>query len=893
MRVEDLIKEGLLSKDIANVIFSTDELVQENRLDETSLIPTSYRVCSVYLSLMHAYVVGEAIYRGMTVDQLPYKHASSWVLKFWDTASTNAFNEKSVLSALILGAINDSDPKFFESSAQNLLCKVRDAYSAYSDPDAKRKVDLRQITVNDFKELLRSLPLLRTTFIDSEKFEFVFSFDTVNKFSIKCYPFIGYWDAENARTITADTPAREDDEPHSCYVLIGAHDGGNSSSIRTEIMVLDDVRDFETGRLKTKLVQYSSNNEYIRMICNAVKHPIEWVSIDDSVCNLAFLTTLATTVSESLIEFWNTYSSFSTIGTSSVAGSLKKMFKGSPMLYDAIDLNAYIEETELVNTFYGLFIQYGVFKTMFALFLDSDDESYGDKFFEIYVKHMENLTDDSRKVCKTECELNIEQHLCKLQGIVPESSPLAFSSRARAIRAECRAQCALQAAGLRADKLFAEQEDIRSIDNFYYMIKNSSTQLMDDLKNVLIMLISLYRTILTASIPLRKHKFHANMWDVKAKISDFSVLELLEEFKKTVLDSKNNEKLEHYLGRSCICDLNKLESYVRHLRMLIPKLQQQMGAADQSMPQIFISYAHKDLDIVRRYTEHFKKSNIPIYLDETKFHCGDVWISRAKDYIYSVHCKAVVVFLSKNSVESEPVSKEVGAAVEAAKDKFRDQTDRERFIIPINIEDEDTAVYLYNKLKRPNDVSRGGFSPDTFSFADEIAKGIVKEKIYKKISDWDIESLERDIKERLNARLDGTLVESQRPYNDLEYAVASFYAFLKFGDDFKGSTQDTIDRDFTTLPINGKSCIFPLVTSVKETNIKRDNITLMGYEIVGGKDAVTDKTTNYILSSRRLPPDDYYCLPNSKTTAKDCAWMVEPLLINDDLFIKPPAEDCK
>ena len=139
-------------------------------------------------------------------------------------------------------------------------------------------------------------------------------------------------------------------------------------------------------------------------------------------------------------------------------------------------------------------------------------------------------------------------------------------------------------------------------------------------------------------------------------------------------------------------------------------------------------------------------------------------------------------------------------------------------------------------------------------------------------------------------RFDGSLDESQRQYNDLEFAVASLYAFFKFGEVIKESTPTTIDRAFTSHPVNGRSCIFPLVTSVKETRLKRDNITLMGYEIVGSKE-LEDKKTNYILSSRKLPPDDYYCLPNSRTTAKDCAWMVEPLLVSEELFIKPPAED--
>ena len=890
MNVAELINEGLVSKDIADLVFSTDEYEQEDRLDDTSLIPTSYKVCSIYLALMHARVVGEGVYRGTTVDLLGYKSISSWILNFWDTGSPGAFNEKSILSTLIVSASDDSCRSFFGPSAVQCLCKVRDAYSIYADPNAKQKVNLRQISVDEFKELLRSLPLLRSTRIDSKKFDFIFSLADQTEFSIKCYPFVGYWDAESARTSSTDTPKQKGDDPLSCYVLVGVRNGPNNSTIRTEIMVLDETRNFETGKRSTKLVQYSSNNEYIRMVCNAVKHPIEWITIDDSICDLAFVKTLATTVSDSLIEFWDSYPEFLTIGTASVAGSLKKMFESSPELYEAIDSDSYIAESDLINSFYGLFIQHGILKTMYALFLDSEKDSYGDKLFEIYVRHMGNITDESREIYKAECIRNIECHLLKLKTIIPESSPLAFASRARGIRAECRAQCALKAAGLCADKLFVEQEEIRSIDNFYYMIKNSSTQLIDDLKNVLIMLISFYNAILSANIPFSDRQFHMDMWKTKERIVHLPVLDLLDELKKTVIASQGNEMLEHYIGRSHICNPQMLEGYIKSLRAWIPMLQQTASHNQGTMPQVFISYSHKDLPLVKRYTEHFKKSDIPIYIDETEFHTGDRWYPKAKDFIYSDNCKAVVVFLSKNSVESKAVAKELGAASSAAMERIKDPIARERFIIPINLEHENVEVYLHKKLDRPDDEKRNGFSAETRPYAEKIADTITIDKICKSVDDWDIGNLEQEIKDRLNIQFDGVLVESQRPYNELEFAVASLYAFLKFGDEFQGSTPQTIDRDFTTLPISGKSCIFPLVTSVKETRIKRDNITLMGYEIVGNN-GLEDSRINYILSSRSLPPDDYYCLPNSRTTAKDCAWMVEPLLINSNLFIKTPEEN--
>ena len=75
-----------------------------------------------------------------------------------------------------------------------------------------------------------------------------------------------------------------------------------------------------------------------------------------------------------------------------------------------------------------------------------------------------------------------------------------------------------------------------------------------------------------------------------------------------------------------------------------------------------------------------------------------------------------------------------------------------------------------------------------------------------------------------------------------------------------------------------------MLASVRETRIKRDNITVIGYEIIRGKGRA-NKPSNYILSSKKLAVDEYYCLPNYKTVGENCSWMVEPLLISYDKFM--------
>jgi len=60
-------------------------------------------------------------------------------------------------------------------------------------------------------------------------------------------------------------------------------------------------------------------------------------------------------------------------------------------------------------------------------------------------------------------------------------------------------------------------------------------------------------------------------------------------------------------------------------------------------------------------------------------------------------------------------------------------------------------------------------------------------------------------------------------------------------------------------------------------------VTLLGYEIVKGKGCV-GHSENYILSSKKLMTDDYYCIPNYRRVGEDCSWMIEPLMVPHDCF---------
>lgn len=892
LTVQHLIDEKLISPSMSNIVFSSDILKRISRLRSEMLIPTAYRICEIYAALVHAYVVGKAIYFGTTVDALTYKHVAQKILDFWNTDVSKEFNDMAPLSFLF-DAMRDDEPNWFTPDAESILYEVRNIYGQYShgvpSGNKEKKDDPYSITPEMLKKLLRALPLFRTTVVDEENLKFVFT-DKTDEFSIKCMPFVGYWNEEKQIVTGRDTDYVDlvEEPPNEAYVLVGVKKGKDEMHLRFEILVLDGRRD-DRLQLVTKTIQSSLNSEYLRMVCAAVKHPVEWSPVKQTKCDLSFLKTLTEAVSRTLISFWNSEEAYIQPGLITVESHLRKMFIGSE-LQNAIDENAKIEEEDLVNIFYELFINYGIFKTMYALFLDFGNWQYGEKLFDAYFESLQEsvLTEESVLKYKSECNECIEDHLKKLIAVIPETSPKALKSRKCAIFAEWRAYYALKAAGLHADKLFTEQESIQSIDDYYYMIKNSSTQLTDDLRNVMTMLIGYYEALLSASIPFDEDKFYKDMWSARENVGNRPLSELLDSFKNVVIRSKDNESLEQYVGRNRVCDPTRLEKVLAPVRKCLKTPITTQGLQSNGKDQIFISYARKDDKAVERYIKPWIDQGLPIYQDKNRFEAGDDWFDRAKEFIHSPDCKVVVVFLSENSVISDAVADEIKAADAAAENKYISDSNKDRFIIPINLcTERSIQEYLHKRLA--HDLKHGGFPRNEKDAATKIAQVITERKLQMELYNGRDQVL-KAINDRLIVECDGMLDCDQRKYNDLEYAVALLYAFLKFGDEFQGCRKEEIDEIFKTKRVNGKICIFPLVTSVKETKIKRDNITLMGYEIIGNKESEVT-TTNYILSADHLRQDDYYCLPNSRTTASDCSWMVEPFLISYHLFTKPPKEN--
>ena len=107
------------------------------------------------------------------------------------------------------------------------------------------------------------------------------------------------------------------------------------------------------------------------------------------------------------------------------------------------------------------------------------------------------------------------------------------------------------------------------------------------------------------------------------------------------------------------------------------------------------------------------------------------------------------------------------------------------------------------------------------------------------------------------------------------------YAFFKTGKYLIYDNNEALSDVFSSSTKDLSKCVYPLIASVKEKQIRRDNIALLGYELSAGK-KYASSDTKYILTSRKLKADDYYCIPKSRFVGDNCQWMVEPLLIRGD-----------
>jgi hypothetical protein len=109
----------------------------------------------------------------------------------------------------------------------------------------------------------------------------------------------------------------------------------------------------------------------------------------------------------------------------------------------------------------------------------------------------------------------------------------------------------------------------------------------------------------------------------------------------------------------------------------------------RTMP-IFISYSHQDSDFVDQLALQLVRHRVNVWMDRWELNVGDSLLSKVQEAITGA--SALLVVLSKASVSSEWVKKEVNAGL------FRELDEKKVIVLPVLVEDCQIPVFLRDKL---------------------------------------------------------------------------------------------------------------------------------------------------------------------------------------------------
>jgi hypothetical protein len=105
---------------------------------------------------------------------------------------------------------------------------------------------------------------------------------------------------------------------------------------------------------------------------------------------------------------------------------------------------------------------------------------------------------------------------------------------------------------------------------------------------------------------------------------------------------------------------------------------------------VFISYSHSDELIVNKLAAHLVKHNANVWVDTWELNVGDSILNRVQDAIQE--SSALLVVLSKTSVESEWCKKELSAGL------MRELDEKRVVVLPVLVEDCKIPLFLREKM---------------------------------------------------------------------------------------------------------------------------------------------------------------------------------------------------
>lgn len=829
-------------------------------------VQVAYTTCLTFASFIQMYYISKARNNGTTISTINLDETvSDRIRRFWNCDGDVDFSDSQLFSFLISAS---SDRNIMSPDAKSQIIKVRTCYSAYKNNyKAGGAYDY-----SDLEKLLDSFILLRDITFENGYFN-ISKDNTV--YSIKSEPFIFFLDR--------GTVGNYEDPSTTCNILTSVKKGDRNHEI---FVVAEEINSLNSSGKKREICCQIEQEGNLDIIFHSVGVSSKWYDTEGYLGDYTFLNNLIDCSKIAAKKYFSKIKGYIS-PVQDMFSEIVNLFEGTE-LYDKLtsshEKQVFInDESESFGNFlFEVFINYGVCNTLTALLFNENEET-GLQLFDSYMSAFEdkNIISHDEKISYMEsCRNCIDQRAAKLTSVLDKNSK-GFKHRQREIEAEWRTYFILHAAGIKNERLFADVESILSIDDYFDMIKNPQASLEDSLKNVLTFLSSFYSALLNNYSKINYSKFARDFKSKKKEIlsSSPTVKSMLDTFLEVVRSSVNNKVLYNVTNRQRVCIPEHFEDYAQSIKEELEK-QKEMDEFNASAKvtlnqgdRVFISYSHDDKPTVDKIVRLLKDANLNVYYDTDKFYGGANWKEKATKEIQSSECKVMLAFTSKSSIKKEAVEFELSCMSREKKP-----------IIPVNLEIEPINDYLtiakydYNKDKNGATIAGkiASILPDSLIFLS--AKDVSdKNKEFKP----DIaEDIVKSVNEAINDYKKEFRVHS-KGFSPLELAVANLYAFLKTSDYKRYNSAEELSAVFESEENDLSKCIYPLIASVKETQIRRDNITLLGYELIAGKNR-TYKNINYILTSRKLKADDYYCLPKCRYVGNKCQWMVEPLLIRSD-----------
>lgn len=833
-------------------------------------------VLRLYFGLIQAYCFALAQSHDETLAELelPDKLLGK-IKKVWNVEKKSAISSMGELFSYFSVSTQSGVAAIFTDAANLYVKKI---HRAFTELSGNSRADLTLISREDFLDFLDSLPLLKTTSFSKETLQLTFHLPN-ETLSIKASPFISFLSFDKSPVGEAVDSFR-----NSCYVLVSVSEGDAKNELIFDTMRISERHDAQD---QCRLCRRVDSNENLALLCDTANLKTSFYSTDDCLCDLKFLNVMVEATQIVLADYLGIKDLYHQ--NQNIKNRLLGILEDTEKYRAVLEVQETVKFSQLNDILFDLFLTEGLFKTVLCIVHNRNGDRSATSL-KMFLRYLDALT-SMGVISKSEvpsiiamCDEKIADASKRLDKIISKDSPglqRAYQKRVDEIQAEWRTFYILHAAGIKKDNLFADVETILSIDDYYDMIGNEATTLEYDLMRVLRTLCVFYGTLLKLSTPFDEKKFfkYARRVVRDYNLADHTLETLFDALIRIANACETSKNIEEMLGRKQLGDsAPKCLEYFKE-NLLGRRKDCFMGVEDTngttSSCDIFISYAHEDVKKVKPVVTALTNMGLRVFFDETDIHISDDWIEIAEKAMEQDRCKMVVSFFSRNSVGKKAVRHEIEHADLWRKNKYPDDEGKQRrFLVVVNLEDDLVGDYL-------PDVAHKDANFERRKHARKIADCVSTESIFIKNTDH-IAAKVQEVYDELSDS-DGKVIPRQE-LDAYKLEIANLYAYFKTGDPQHKSVED-LQKLFNETELDSAKCIFPIVASVKESKIKRDNIAIVGYELIRGKGRGKPHSSQ-ILTSRTLEITDYYCIPKYRNSHEFKRWMVEPLLIRCDRFVE-------